>query len=51
MDQNAEASRGFHPGVNQNGKRKMGEASGEPFPDKQARTGLGDTTAEHSERS
>ena len=51
MDQNAEASRGFHPAMNQNGKRKMGEAGGELFSDKQARMGLDDTSAEHSERS
>ncbi len=49
MDQNADASRGFPPGMNQNGKRKMGEPGGEPFPDKQARMGVTDTATEHSE--
>lgn len=51
MDQNADVSRSFHPGMNQNGKRKMGETGGEPFPEKQARMGLGDAAAEQSERS
>lgn len=47
MDQNADVNRGFHPGMSQNGKRKMGEASGEPFPEKQARMGVSESAAEH----
>ena len=45
LDHNADAGRGFQTGMNQNGKRKMGDHS-EPFPDKQARMSLTDPSVD-----